>query len=644
MVKQEYEIERLIDFIRFEEAYEQFYHYKNKEFAGIFTSARFRKNARNTYVTSRYYFKVKWLGFDRNSTTWEPEESIPSAVYLGQFKRLNNLEEHLEKIEVSFELKQKRGYCPLQDVQIVEKTADEPVNLSLFSPVLLDAVDNGRFGMVPIPAGENLNQSSFFFKLNSTYYFVKNAVYNTGTSDDVESLIKTFHHENKCFIQGYIRHENIVSMLDSFYNFDPSSGNVRISSVFEDCPQALRWKITNEGVNWKRMTFDVLKGLAYIHTHGIHQGISIDNILFGKNGQFKISHFNDFTFSKSIDAMNVKSVGVELAPRKYGLDNQFDFSVDIYALAIVALQCSESVLLVQRECNTLADIEEKISQAMENLPSDEDRHMIRMMLKARLLMHQGTGSYRFSAHSLSCWPVLYNSNMVSVECYFLKTMDATPIIDRAYYAPNDSVADVTNRFAAFYGCSLQTDYRMLCSTNFDPSCSADILSRHENFKAVVDNETTLGRKKFLIVPLLKPSVAPDHLMQKYVILYRQELGGFPIIIESPTLTPPELLTLLKREVVSEEYKLREMGLFAEELDNYEDDIPKYSENSFLLKITDLPENAIKSRLSTLEDIKKPLTGDLLRWTEIAGIHSLFGQKNAEPIVKRSRKRSSSCMN
>ena len=104
-------------------------------------------------------------------------------------------------------------------------------------------------------------------------------------------------------------------------------------------------------------------------------------------------------------------------------------------------------------------------------------------------------------------------------------------IDRAYYAPNDSVADVTNRFAAFYGCSLQTDYRMLCSTNFDPSCSADILSRHENFKAVVDNETTLGRKKFLIVPLLKPSVAPDHLMQKYVILYRQEIGGFPIIIE-----------------------------------------------------------------------------------------------------------------
>ena len=126
------------------------------------------------------------------------------------------------------------------------------------------------------------------------------------------------------------------------------------------------------------------------------------------------------------------------------------------------------------------------------------------------------------------------------------------------------------------------------------------------------------------------------------------------------MTPPELLTLLKREVVSEEYKLREMGLFAEELDNYEDDIPKCmifsisslisnihfpdSENSFLLKITDLPENAIKSRLSTLEDIKKPLTGDLLKWTEIAGIHSLFGQKNAEPIVKRSRKRSSSCMN
>ncbi|KAF1763649.1 hypothetical protein GCK72_011916 [Caenorhabditis remanei] len=402
MANEEYEIERLIDFIRSEGAYEQFYHQKNKEFAAIFTEflqrSRFKRNSRNTYVTSRYYFNVKWLGLDRNSTTWEPDESIPSAVHLVEFKRLNNLDEHLEKIQVSFELNQKRDM----------KTSSRCSTAS------------------------------------------------TATTQTLAT----------CASRLYLRivHKLFVA-------------------------NEVRWEITNEGVSWKRILFDVLKGLSYIHTYGILQGKY--NILFGKNVQFKISHFNGFTISKGIDAMNVKSVGVELAPRRYGLNNQFDFSVDIYALAIV-----------RGECKTLADIEEKIKHAMENLSSDEDRHMIRMMLKARLLMHQGTGSYRFSALSLS----RAGQHCMTVEWYPLN---------------------------------------------------------------------------------------------------------------SPTLTPPELLTLLKREVVSEEYKSCEMVLFAEELKNNEDDIPKY--------------------------IKKPLTGDMMRWTEIAGLHSFFGQKNVEPIVKRCRKRSSSCM-
>lgn len=637
-----YEIEKLVDYVRVEVAYEELYKNKNEEFASIFAKGRFKKIQENpeTYTSSRYFYKVKWLGFDRNNTTWEPEDAIPNDVYLAEFKKLNNLGSCQGPFKVEMVLDKRKAYSEYKILPFVAVPAVD-VDLAEFSPVVLDSVDNGRFGVVPVPANLNLNQKPpLFFTQNQAYYLLKNNVYEKVKAGEIVETIKSFHHDNKCFIQGYIRHENIVEMLDSFYSYDPISEHLRISSVFEECQHTLRWKILNGGVDWKCMIKHVLIGLAHVHPYGIHQGLSMDNILFGSNGKFKISHFNDFTFSKSIDAMDVKCTEAELSPRKFGLEDKFDFSLDIYALAMLVLHCSMRGDVVRWAVESLADVEKDIQRGLDNLETDEERHLIRMMIQARRHIHQGSGSYRFSAHALSWWPLLSHERMESVECYFMNTTKSVPIIDRVYYTDDDDVETVTDRIASFYGTNSYIEYRMLCSTKYDRTSTADLISLTENFKSCVHREMALENKKFLILPILKPCVDSELPMQNYVVLYRQELGGFPIIVESAELNPTELLLLLKREVVSDEYQHCTLQLFPKNPRVCEDQMPMYGNNFYLLQIMDLPDAAIKNRLDTMANMNKPLTGDMLKWSDVAGLNNLSKVKMIKPVVAKKRQFSS----
>lgn len=73
-------------------------------------------------------------------------------------------------------------------------------------------------------------------------------------------------------------------------------------------------------------------------------------------------------------------------------------------------------------------------------------------------------------------------------------------------------------------------YIMMFTKDTSSCDSVVLLNSLENFERVVDIDLTIMKNTLLIAPIILPSPENENC-QKFLIIYEQELGGCPIVIE-----------------------------------------------------------------------------------------------------------------
>uniref|UniRef100_A0A8R1HP12 Protein kinase domain-containing protein n=1 Tax=Caenorhabditis japonica TaxID=281687 RepID=A0A8R1HP12_CAEJA len=362
--------------------------------------------------------------------TWEPEENVPAAVYLPEFKKVNNLPQSLIRLRLNI-ASDRNAYVKPNVLKEVQERCAKVTNehMNTFTVTLNDEVNNGKFGIIPLPLYKRkLIRGEEYLKKGDEMYWLKQVVVESPNATTSAKFVENHEKIDRSFLQMMIRNDNIVCIRDGYITSE-NERKATISFVHDWCHQTLREKMIQEGkVDWKNVCKDILKALSYIHTNGIHQAVSIDSIYYNTDGNYQLSNFKNFTFTQQLQHNEVKSEGIELAPRKYGLSAPFDATLDLYALAIVLLQCQKKSLLFRRKPNSVIEIEEDIEKAMNNLETDEERRFIRMMLRARMHMHNVLAVYRYTADGFLEHPLLSTEKMKSVECLYVHHMLGIPVV------------------------------------------------------------------------------------------------------------------------------------------------------------------------------------------------------------------------
>ncbi|CCD66109.2 Chromo domain-containing protein [Caenorhabditis elegans] len=623
----EYEIERIIDHVSFLEAYESFYGQNVKRFAAIFSEERF-KRTKKPQLISNYFFLVKWLGYGNKEMTWEPESNIPDSVYLYEYKKLNNMVMNRMNLKVSLTFTSRRkGYTPPVILEELQERKPKPqfLNMSNMAITLNDNLNNGKFGIVPVPKykkkfGQNVN----YLKFGNEVYKMKNVSFKDSTNNDIDNRVQQHHHEDRSFLQSMIKHNNIVRMRDLFVSYNKLDETVNITSIYDWCHQNLRQQLNNEKVSWKKVCRDILNALSFIHPYGIHQGVSLDHIYYHKGGTYKLSHFNNFFFGKRIPAEKVKSDRVELAPRLYNLKFKLGRNSDIYALAIVLLQCHNKKFSFRVNPSSVMEIEEDIAKGMSAFENKDDRHFLKSLLRARLHVYHGSGHYRFTSSSLLHHPVLQEPTARSVECFYFHSMLASPMKEIIHYHANDKISDVLQRFISLYHTSQEAEdkkYIMMFTKDTSSCDSVVLLNSLENFERVVDIDLTIMKNTLLIAPIILPSPENENC-QKFLIIYEQELGGCPIVIETPEVNAAKFAKQLKEYSVSHEYRNRRLGLFPKLPGGDQQEnggLPEFSHHVWQMQLESNDDTVIKNRFDIASEIEMPLSGEMLEWDDVAGI-------------------------
>lgn len=110
--------------------------------------------------------------------TWEPESNIPDSVYLYEYKKLNNMVMNRMNLKVSLTFTSRRkGYTPPVILEELQERKPKPqfLNMSNMAITLNDNLNNGKFGIVPVPKykkkfGQNVN----YLKFGNEVYKMKN--------------------------------------------------------------------------------------------------------------------------------------------------------------------------------------------------------------------------------------------------------------------------------------------------------------------------------------------------------------------------------------------------------------------------------------------------------------------------------------
>lgn len=128
---------------------------------------------------------------------------------------------------------------------------------------------------------------------------------------------------------------------------------------------------------FKKLLFDVLKGLSYLHSNGIiHRDIKPANILIQQTPDGPLAKITDFGISKKSDSFeNSSSSGLlvsipymapeQLNAQKYGINEKIHFNIDLWSLGVAVYEIISGDILFK---NSKYDASE---QVMANIVTQE---------------------------------------------------------------------------------------------------------------------------------------------------------------------------------------------------------------------------------------------------------------------------------
>ncbi|CAI2333805.1 unnamed protein product [Caenorhabditis sp. 36 PRJEB53466] len=632
-----YEVERIVDHVDFLHAYKRYYKYNDDKYKDMFKEKRNSSNLKDVFVVSKVFYQVKWLKFSTTHMTWEPEHSLADLDTLGEYKQINNLPRPVISLKIKPGANMHICGSPYEapevlsdrvDIRIAKLTEARMNNLHVF---LHDEYYNAKFGLVKITQYKWKWKKRYglqYCKAANDIVRVKDVdlTHPHTECNDIPTVVQAQQKTDRSFLQLIIKHENILKMRDCFF---VSNGNVssKIRQIYNWSHQSLRQRIREEKkADWKKVCRDMLNAFSYIHTNGIHQAVSLDSIMFNSNGTFQLSGFKDFTFSKSIPMNEVKSYSIELAPRKFGLRDHFISStVDLYALGIVLLQCTCKRNVFPAKLRSVDEMEQKIKKAMDDLETDDDRHFVKLLIRAREHIHNGSGTWRFSSQSLLAHPVLAKKKkMMSVDCYYLHSPKAQPIKDRVFFTSTDTAQEAYERHVDMYhepGKKTSFQYLLVCSDNFARDRSSTVqICDEEDFKFVAEEDVGNQKKQLLILPTILTPYRAEENEQDFLVLYRQEFGCAPIIVKGNKLTDAELTRQLKRYVIPSKFRGFDMKMFSRRNSGEQKTSPvKFTLNEYILNLVPTDGRVIENRFEVVEErARNGLSAKELEWKDVAG--------------------------
>ncbi|EGT48230.1 hypothetical protein CAEBREN_14050 [Caenorhabditis brenneri] len=628
---EEFEIERIVDHVSFLDAFEQLQKFNNQKYSSIFTESRINKKKKEITL-SKYFFLVKWLNYDQESCTWEPETEIPDGVCLQEYKALNNMPipTAILKLDLDFNRTGIDFLPPKIKSETLEKTTtSKRFKMSQLNEMPFftnDELYNGKFGMVRVSeyTKEPGDKYVILAKDNETLLMKTHVIENV-TSKETQQHVRDYHSKNRSFLQMIVKNKNILKMKDCFFNFNDGLHSLTMKTVYEWSEQSLRRRVQEKIVDWKIVCRDILNALAFVHPYGIHQSVSLDHIQYDRHGNYKLSHFDDFVFAKSIPADDVKSCDVELAPRKLGQSESFDFTIDIYALAIVLLQCVEGVKF-RSSHDSVREIEDDIENATRFLKTDAERDYIRQMMTARIFILNGLNSCRFTANTLLKHPALSNQNKPFFPCHYMHTILSMPIKENIFYGEEDNVIEVINNIVSWHHEKMpETEYHMVYSESFAEAASSLRFNYSENFHKIINKEF-LGKKiELVIVPVVKPdnslmSQCESSSENKYLLLHKQALDGLPIMLQTDEKDIKTIALQAKFACVLPKYHAFRINLHKKlPLESLDGEHPLYSQEQYYVEV----EASVNNRFKLTRRFEGRLSDVYLSWDDVAGKEGEF---------------------
>ncbi|CAI5438704.1 unnamed protein product [Caenorhabditis angaria] len=544
----DYEVERILDHVTFEHAYNQYYHKKDERYEKMFNESTADSPRIETY---KYYYLIKWRNFVEEESTWESEENCLSMDNLKYYKKVNGLPEKCIKI---------RGNVKNRNLDIHEFVVgnkDDNVNKEPFGFYPEHSTYNENFGIVPHNTLQDdmelqiSNDLTIWLRTDNTHkyaVFEYDMSFLSCTVVNNDSEFEKWQQEaqlyDKSYISSIIQHPKIVKMLDYYYKYKQHGENYKISYcyIYEWLEASLNDQISQQKMTLgrsKKMFSDILSILSLLHNYGIHQSISAAHIF--KNGEdYKLGYFKNFHFFNDPKEINDKRCySHAYKPLKYygELD---EVSLDIYALAVVLLESltGSTVENIENDSLIKSCIEEKLSYLEE-----PEKSIISTILNSSENIHVNKlPKYRFSAKSLLKHPWLSKNEFSNfTKCYFLASYFSYPIEEVLFFNENEQTKTVIDRIVQLY--FEETDdvyYQALLMPSLNEKCFITYVENSDVLSEILKNNKEF---KLVIVPILRAN-HPDPFINPIISLvyFEDEFGAVPIVIESE---PMDDMTIAK---------------------------------------------------------------------------------------------------
>ncbi|CAI5441178.1 unnamed protein product [Caenorhabditis angaria] len=534
----DFEVERILDHVTFEHAYNQYYINKNKRYENMFSES----TGCSRIDTYKFYFLIKWKHYDEKDATWESEANCLSMDNLRSYKQINGLPEECIQIRGNV----KNGKVEVYN-EFVDRKGDDNMNNKPFGFYPENTNYNEKFGMLPhnilknSTKLKNSNDLKIWLKKHNSH---KYAVFECDmsflpcTSVNNYSEFEKWQQEaqmyDKSYISSIIQHPNCVKMLEYYYKHEKLGENYNISYcyVYEWLEKSLEDQIFEDEMTVetsKKMFSDILSILSLLHDYGIHQNISANHI-FKKGDDYKLGYFKNFHFYSDPKEINNKRCysRVYKPLKNYGeLD---EVSLDINALAVVLLESITGSTVKNMENGTI--IEHEIEAKFSSLDEPE-KSIISTILNCSENIHvKKLPKYRFSAKSLLKHPWISKNEFSNfTKCHFLASYLSYPIEEVLFYNENEEVKTVIDRIVQLY--FEETDdvyYQALFLPNFTEQGLITYVESGACFSEILNANK---ESKLLIVPILRAN-HPHPLINPIItfVYFEKEFGTVPIIIES----------------------------------------------------------------------------------------------------------------